>query len=516
MKNLKNTQQIIFFLIIIFISLVYLLSLDIHLGDFGGDNAQYILLARALSDGLGYRAINYPNSPLYTLVPPLFPILLTPIVFFFGYNFLLMHVLIVIFAAASLVLLYLLFKETLERNKLLLLIFLVGINPFLLAIGVRNILTEIPFIFFSLAAFLGFQRYWISEAKFNKYFFITVFLVCAACLTRNIGNLLPLAFLIFALLEIKNNPKAKPAILLSLLSFSATLLWILRKLLVATKVPAENFLSQSFMVDIYNQDLGFMSLVVFLKRLVINLKYCFSSMFGVVFPRLEDFAHLSLGGGYLETTLIILFNIILFFGLLRSLKKHSQAQGIFFLLYLTVLLFWHNSEIERYLLPILFLIVFYFLEGLYHLRDLNLSIMVKKIISIFVYALIIVSIFLNCAASLKVIKSWDYVPENTQMSNFLEANYWLKKNTDAKSIVISRKPTLTSLFSGHKSLVYPYTHNSGKIINYIYENKIKYVILDECFFETQRFLFPAVKINGRLFKASYRAGNTIVLEFLGF
>ncbi len=50
------------------------------------DSGIYITLAKALSTGSGYREIFLEDVPPHTHYPPLFPLLLTPTVHFFGYH----------------------------------------------------------------------------------------------------------------------------------------------------------------------------------------------------------------------------------------------------------------------------------------------------------------------------------------------------------------------------------------------------------------------------------------------
>lgn len=67
------------------IAALYLFPINSLLQDFG-DSSQYLLLAKAIAFGEGYRTINYPGAPVHTDYPPLFPFLLSPIVRIFGFN----------------------------------------------------------------------------------------------------------------------------------------------------------------------------------------------------------------------------------------------------------------------------------------------------------------------------------------------------------------------------------------------------------------------------------------------
>ena len=53
----------------------------------GTDAATYILLAKAMAAGGGYVDVSIPGSPAHTQYPPLFPLMLTPVFYLFGFSF---------------------------------------------------------------------------------------------------------------------------------------------------------------------------------------------------------------------------------------------------------------------------------------------------------------------------------------------------------------------------------------------------------------------------------------------
>jgi len=61
------------------LAVLYLSSASNELaGNLGGDNAHYLLLAKALAQGRGYVDLYLPDHPPHTKYPPLFPLLLAP------------------------------------------------------------------------------------------------------------------------------------------------------------------------------------------------------------------------------------------------------------------------------------------------------------------------------------------------------------------------------------------------------------------------------------------------------
>src|SRR3954467_11504595 len=51
-----------------------------------GDNAHYIIVAKSVATGHGLRDLHTPGNPPFSFPVPLFPLALSPIVYFFDYD----------------------------------------------------------------------------------------------------------------------------------------------------------------------------------------------------------------------------------------------------------------------------------------------------------------------------------------------------------------------------------------------------------------------------------------------
>ncbi len=499
--------------VILFISLVYLFSLDTRLGDFGGDNAQYIILAQALASGKGYRAINYPGEPAFTLTPPVFPLLLTPLVYFFGNNFFLMHILIAILAIFSVILIFQIIKVRVSQEIVILVLFLTGINAFFLTLAVRSILTEIPYLFFTLVALFSFERYIDDRSRTKFLLFLSIAAAMLASLTRSIGVIIPFSFLTFCIFNYRLEQKTKKILILcGLLSLLPSLLWFIKTLQVSfTGRPPYGFIKQFLMSELLNDDARSIGILDLVARIGLNLKICFVGMREYVFP---TFMIRRIPESLLAIFFQPLFIISLFFGLFQKIKKNISILEVYFVLYVFLLLFWHIHEIHRYLVPVLFLIFFYFFSGIEFIRNLNLPAQIKKMMAGVFYLAVASSIFLNSCQVLNTARTWESESRDYRLMNFLLANKWIRDNAESQAIILSRKPTLTYLFAQRQALGYPFTKQDKVIINYMRANAVKYVIVDECFRESVRFLAAAIKQNLGLFKLRYSVSHTLVLEFI--
>ncbi len=128
-----------------------ILLFDPKLGT-GGDNALYIILARALSSGQGFSNIHQANCPPHTLVPPGYPLLLVPLVAIFPESFIPLKLLSVAFFIGSILLTYLLLKNYVGYLAAFIVSLFMAIAPFLLDLS-HTILSELPCLFFILLSF---------------------------------------------------------------------------------------------------------------------------------------------------------------------------------------------------------------------------------------------------------------------------------------------------------------------------------------------------------------------------
>ena len=114
-------------IIILVFFMFYLLMLD-NYPVTGGDQPFYILLGKSLSIGQGYSEIWSVGNPAHTKFPFLFPVILVPVIYFWGYEFFLIKLLLVFITIGSLWLIYLFFKRLSDKLTALLLLIMTGLS----------------------------------------------------------------------------------------------------------------------------------------------------------------------------------------------------------------------------------------------------------------------------------------------------------------------------------------------------------------------------------------------------
>ncbi|MFK7778713.1 MAG: hypothetical protein QM501_11465 [Gimesia sp.] len=183
---------------------------------FTPDSARYVIMAKSLVNGDGYRQIDTPGEPLYAHRPPGMSLLLSPAAFVAPYNILFAKATVLLSALALLTLLYLYIRrlnEPLTEHEThsphgycwaaLLITILFALNPYTLFFS-TIVMSEIPFMACSLAILYLLATRQDQPGKTDLILF-TPLLIFLPFL-RTIGIALVLAVGLWALIRRKRWP----------------------------------------------------------------------------------------------------------------------------------------------------------------------------------------------------------------------------------------------------------------------------------------------------------------------
>ena len=158
-------------------SVVYALSLTGNLST-EGDNAIYIILAKSLATGHGYMNIQDPVPRIEAQFPPLFPLLLAPIVWLWGTDAVqTMQALVTAFALGAFALSFLLFRRWTGSAMLAAAIVAGYASSDLVWAFSHKVLTELPYLFFTLLACWWGSRY-AAEGRWRSWVGLLAALAC--------------------------------------------------------------------------------------------------------------------------------------------------------------------------------------------------------------------------------------------------------------------------------------------------------------------------------------------------
>jgi 4-amino-4-deoxy-L-arabinose transferase-like glycosyltransferase len=491
---------------------IYLSFINPDLGDLAGDSAQYIFLAISLSQGRGYSSINYPGQPPHTKYPFVFPILLVPIIYFFGQNLTLMHLLIVLFAVLGLVLTFFYLGNILNRKWACLLSLLVAVSPVLVS-SLGLILSDIPYFVFSLLFLICLERYATQESLLNRWFLSTCLFLLLAYFTRSVGISLFFACLSFLLARgLKRGSlglSLKSTLYIGIVFLIPFFFWNWRNLHLDQSLGmGQDYWREFLLIDPNRPSLGKVGLKELFWRISLSGEFYGYEMAKTIFYQNE-----AIWNSYPGITAGLISSLIIL-GFLGCLIKRQGALEFYFFYYILTIFLW-NFRDPRFLLPILPFVFYYFFQGLWFLERICLrqrKLSSRTNLAYLTFLLILVS---NATGSVGQYVSFRQGRHySLSAKNFIAACKWLDKNSPPEAIVISSKPSVTSFFSHRQAIGYPLSTHHKELISLIERLQIDYIIIDEFSPQTQMYLVPAIIEFSRRFRQVGNFGDTFLLEVL--
>ncbi|RKX71219.1 hypothetical protein DRP53_02410 [candidate division WOR-3 bacterium] len=440
----------------------------------GGDNIVYSILAYSIASGQGYRSIYEPDSPHHVHYPPGFPLLLTPLVLIFGLKISILKLLPVLAGVLAIIAYSRIDwgEERVAWHSLL----LFTVSPVILTYSSR-VLSEIPFIATVLLSIYFHQK----KGKDLIAWLLAIF----ALYIRTAGVFLLFGYLLHYLLQ-RRHRKMVHLLLLSLLLY---LPWFIRNRMVSDR---PTYLAQFFMVDPYNPEAGQITPLLFLARIYTNLKlYLFEILPDCFFPLPQP----------VKAILGCLIIGLIIFGLYSSGKEYRFFKSLvlfFFLAILTWPVIWSS---DRFLLSGLPLLFPFLVIGSIRLHSYG---------KYLIYGLALLSLLLTISLipgevekKLRFFQGDEDFGLSADWQRYREACIWAKENLKP-GVIVSRKPEFTYFWSGHKSILFPYSYNEEEVWDGI--KGYDYIIVDSFYWSgtSRKYLIPAILKHIREIKALYK------------
>ncbi|MEE9542373.1 MAG: hypothetical protein V3V95_01150, partial [Thermodesulfobacteriota bacterium] len=330
----------------------------------GADNANYVLLAKSLASGLGFSDINLPGTPPHTQYPPLFPIIISPVLFVFGYNFMWMRLLVVGSALAALYFTYRYFCVRVPKAMAFVLVFLTGTSFFVLSLG-AEILPELVYLFFTMLALYLFDRNMDRKLP-GRYARYLPLLAPLMYFTKFIGITFCFAVICVMALRIIREAEERGAYVKKFIYFFVIgvvpfIVWFLRNSIYAKGVSS--YQSIMFQADFYDASMGQAGISTIFERAMDNTAMYFTEL------PLAFITYLDIRKALPATVLKALLAVILvlfLIGLIRDLVAKREVKDFYSLFYLGILMVWPTygtGDALRYLVPLTPLLYYYFFRG---------------------------------------------------------------------------------------------------------------------------------------------------------
>ena len=481
----RSYEKIVIVMCVLF-GIIYLLTLNPLLG-INGDNAKYIVLAKSIVSGNGFRIISSPDKPQETRYGFGYPLLIAPVVYFFPDNVIALKLISVFFAAASLIAIFQLFRKCAGLPVAIAIMALSGICHYTVFYA-HQVMTEIPYLLFSVLTIYFIEKYSDADTYKNKYLLLGSMGLAMAYFVKTVGIFLFISAIGYFLIR----KKIVKAVLIFLCFLVITGPWFIRNLTVS---ESPSYLAELMQKNPYDPEQGMITLSSIRERVVWGVKYhrrTISNMFGY----------------YNQKSWLFVLPVMIV-GFAVSCRRRIYLHNIYVPLYLIVYLFWYWKTL-RFVVPLVPFIFYYFITGLVVLSRK------KQAARIVTGAAILLIFLLNLQIDITLIRNEQkadyYLPE---WENYFQIADWVRGNAPESAIVMCRKPYLFYLRSNRSTVEYPFTRDAEKIISTIRKNGVDYVVLDAFTWTltTRKYLYPAILKNREVFQpaASTESGPKTLL-----
>lgn len=514
----------------------------------GGDAVNYLILAKSLATGHWFSDINIPGAPPHTQYPPLLPVILSPIFFFLGFNLLWMKAVIVVSGIASVYMIKRLFEDD-DQLTAVLIAAMVGTN-FFFYIFMKEIMTELPYLFLSVTAIILFRKY-AGSRELRPFWLILPLAVSAAYFMRMIGITLYAAFVLALLLRVATE-RDRLLELKKLLTFSFAgilpfLIWTIRGQVYSEGVST--YSSIFTQADYYSSERGAIETGTLIARFFKN-----ALLYTEAIPKA-----LITSSAFKEALPVLALKVLVFLllafvviGFLRQLFLKREVKDLYVALYAALLTVWPvygSGDARRYVVPLLPFLYLYLMDGAGVTINFAGKALGRREISKGAIIAVITLIFLsmNIVQIKKVLLPHEafkrvkavvaglngftervdsFSPEAAGVdafkksapcySRYLSYAFDLKTAIKPHEVVMARKPEIVSLITGGFAVRFPFTGNSDAMLEFIEKNKVGYIIIDQCYPEAQKYLVPAILSRPESFNVVLDdSKGTIVLKYLG-
>lgn len=480
---------------------------------------------------MGYSHIKYP---------PVFPLILSPIIGIFGYNYLLMRLMIVIMGIGSIGMAYFvclrMFNSaskatghklsSLSKRTTAALVMLLSAVSYPLLFEMTRILSDIPYMFFSFLALIFIDKY--SKTKtplLNKTAYLTIIFILLAYFTRLVGISLIAAAILYLFWRARKGTKStdsstkwwlgatKKAAFIGLIFIVFASAWIVRNQLLDNLLPSElreamSYERELILVTPNASDSHVVTLKSFSNRVKSNLDYYEGLIASIISGRKIK-----------SQTGILVISLILLCGFLARAIPNPTIIEFYTFFYFCIYLLWPSRQGERFLVPIIPFLFLYFLSLPKLIVDLIGSILKDRREVIWIIGILSISIitlglfYFNLPSATDVIKNEHRKPYyQGGTANYINAISWVKENTPPDSVIVTDRAPWVHLLSGRKAFTFPWVPDTKEVIDFIYENGVTHIIYVPWGY-SKAYLKPTISAYQDKFSKIHQIGSCVIYQF---
>jgi hypothetical protein len=426
------------------------------------DDAHYIVLARALAAGKGFKLVNYPTPKPDIMSSAGWPLLMTPVTSIWHSSLVALKLYTLVWTLLSVYLVYLNFRIDLPTGVILIVVALYALNPDIVG-SASMVMSEPAYLVFSLLGLHLFAKF--REGDFSKWYQIPLlgFVLSWTYMIRTVGAVLMLA----VLFEFLSHKRWKQATFFCFFFLIFLFPQILVKRGGNAIAPSTEWHQVTTLIISREFDLVLSKLWHYLSHLIPRI--LFGAFGPLTYVGAEKFRVIWL----VEIMKLTLLSIV-FIGALRSIKKDTHAW--YALLYLLVLGFKSGRKFteRRYLIPLIPFLYYYFIKGLgtFAAKASNILPVIPKYLIVLLPTAVIILVSLG-----RGVDSFLH-PVSEEITDISVGTTWISEHSPSDSTIMCRNPVARSLYAERKTIDFPDRFaNERAILRYIDDNDITHILI---------------------------------------
>ena len=514
--------------------------------DVNGDNISYFLLAKALSDGEGYVNLASPTAPTHTHFPPGYPMFMSVFMRIFPDNIVAMKILNgVLFFLALLMLFRIIRKTTGDNIWLALTACLVAVfHPDLLRWSVI-MMSEMLYIVISFGIILicldlDVGSIFTKGPKDKRQvarLILLCLLVMSAYLVRTMGISVvlaaALAFGVTALKALAGKSRTwwKPALAAVAISVSLVLVhegWSLRNQRVAPGFHSDY--STGFMYT-FSQER--MTPTLWKDRIISNFAEFTTQWIPDSMLRPADTGDHTdhrkpTAAGWVKGLVLI---SLMCFGISKLKKGRVLILSYILITFSVLMLYQEQYAGVRYFIPVLPLMLFVLLNGIWWIFLLLTGLVSRKarvvvpVLAVLAVAAFLYKPFMDGQKPLRARAKYKTYLEmknlNPDFAHYLQAAEWIKEHTGKEVVIACRKPEMMYMYTGYRhSVMFPLRGDEQKVLDFFKDSGVNCVVVDTWAHHAYSVIFPVMANHKDAFPVYYQSSKddspaeTLIAAFL--
>ena len=306
-------------------------------------------------------------------------------------------------------------------------------------------------------------------------------LIPLAYLTRLIGLSLLIATVVFLVCDSAGTSQVRlrRAIIIGSLAAIPALAWFLFNRWIGAGVPTAYWGDYAFDKVYANRSVLEGTTLLFVHRISVNLpKYTLHAARIIFFP-----------ATWVSTTALALPIAAMIFGgfLWCAIRRRTVAE-YYIVFYICALLLYKATLLQRYLVPLIPFIWYYFLTASGQLLILGKTHLSgpRHQRSIAWAAAVLLAVLVTANGTVAVLANTIYHGRENYYhvvgeDMYTEVALWAKTHTSPDSVFMWAKPSLRFLSAGRKAVNYPRAHNTDDKLRAIYLQEVDFVVVDRFF-----------------------------------